>query len=135
RPMSTHRAWRPTPGLPGAANSVSTTGLCAIFHASACSRPPPPTMNSLMASLWRVRRLDDFEVGAGDARPRAARVELEIALPVLDGLAVAAVAGEGAGEIEVGVGVVGRGLGRFAIVGGRVVDHGGVLVLRRVGSG
>lgn len=30
------------PGLPGAMKSLSTRALCAIFHASACSRPPLP---------------------------------------------------------------------------------------------
>jgi len=44
--------------------------------------------------------------------------------------AVAAVAGEGAREIEVGVGVVGRELERFAIVGDRVLDLAAVLVER-----
>src|SRR6185437_287485 len=31
------------PALPGATNTFETRGDCAIFHASACSRPPPPT--------------------------------------------------------------------------------------------
>ena len=33
---------RAVPALPGATNTRATRGLCAIFHASACSRPPPP---------------------------------------------------------------------------------------------
>ena len=34
---------RAVPALPGATNTFATRGLCAIFHASACSLPPPPT--------------------------------------------------------------------------------------------
>src|SRR5215471_4592342 len=30
------------PALPGATNTFATRGDAAIFHASACSRPPPP---------------------------------------------------------------------------------------------
>src|SRR6185437_5685470 len=32
------------PAFPGAAKTASTRGDCAHFHASACSRPPPPTI-------------------------------------------------------------------------------------------
>src|SRR3972149_4167060 len=35
------------PAFPGATNSSVTFGLCFIFHASACSRAPPPTINTL----------------------------------------------------------------------------------------
>src|SRR4029453_3070035 len=82
------------------------------------------------ASWLRVGRLDDFEMGAGDTRPRAAGVELDIALPVLDGFAVAAVARESARQIEVGVGVVGRELERLAVVRDRLFDLAAVLVQR-----
>jgi hypothetical protein len=34
---------RAVPPLPGATNTFATRGDLAIFHASACSRPPPPT--------------------------------------------------------------------------------------------
>ena len=34
------------PGLPGAAWSSSTSGLCTSFQASACSRPPDPTKST-----------------------------------------------------------------------------------------
>jgi hypothetical protein len=33
---------RAVPALPGATNTFATRGDCASFHASACSRPPPP---------------------------------------------------------------------------------------------
>ena len=35
---------RAVPALPGATNTFATRGDCATFHASACSRPPPPTI-------------------------------------------------------------------------------------------
>ena len=34
------------PGFPGAATRAPRRGLCASFHASACSRPPPPTSST-----------------------------------------------------------------------------------------
>src|SRR4029079_15976379 len=37
------------PPLPGATNTFCTRGLCASFHASACSRPPDPTTSSFMS--------------------------------------------------------------------------------------
>ena len=40
------------PGLPGAACSSSSLGLWAIFHASACSRPPEPTMSTLTGRVY-----------------------------------------------------------------------------------
>src|SRR5215471_3804864 len=67
-------------------------------------------------------------MGPRDAGPGAARVELEIALPVLDRFAVAAVPGERARKIEVGVGVVRRQLEGPAIVRDRLVDGAAVLV-------
>ena len=36
--------------LPGAASTASTCGLWSIFHASACSRPPPPTIKTRIAT-------------------------------------------------------------------------------------
>ena len=36
------------PALPGAMYSFSIFGLWAIFHASACSRPPEPNSNSFI---------------------------------------------------------------------------------------
>jgi len=42
---------------------LATRGDCATFHASACSRPPPPTTNtfigvrySSMSERWKVLR-------------------------------------------------------------------------------
>src|SRR5436309_1272410 len=181
--MSTHDAWRAIPGLPGAANTVSISGLWAIFQASACSRPPPPTSRifmvaSAVSSAWtegglrstqagsglpvlpemrpgsarpfcpwgdpaphpgtrtgsasrgRLGGLDDLQMGPCDARPGTAGIELEVALPVLDGLTIAAVARQGSGEVEVGVGVVGRERERSAIVDDRLVDCAAVLVER-----
>src|SRR5262249_31838942 len=79
-------------------------------------------------SSLRVGRVDDFEMGAGDAGPGAAGVELEVALPVLDRLAVTAVARQSAREIEVGVGVVGRELERLLVVADGFLDRAAVLV-------
>src|SRR5690348_6216541 len=36
------------PALPGATNTFATRGDCATFHASACSRPPPPTTRTFI---------------------------------------------------------------------------------------
>ena len=44
----THSAWRAMPGLPGAAMRRVSARLWAISHASACSRPPPPTRSTLI---------------------------------------------------------------------------------------
>ena len=38
------------PGLPGAHTSRVSSGDWAIFHASACSRPPDPTSRMFMAA-------------------------------------------------------------------------------------
>ena len=41
------------PAFPGAMYSFSTFGLWAIFHASACSRPPEPSNNIfIFVLLW-----------------------------------------------------------------------------------
>src|SRR5678815_1962359 len=37
------------PPLPGATNTFCTRGLCASFHAIACSRPPLPMTRSFMS--------------------------------------------------------------------------------------
>src|SRR5580704_1824657 len=39
------------PAFPGATNTCETRGECAHFQASACSRPPPPTMRIFMRIL------------------------------------------------------------------------------------
>ena len=110
----THTAWRAMPGLPGAAKSAETRGLCAIFQASACSRPPPPMIRIRITffagrslGLAPVGRLDELEVRSRDARPGALRVELEVALPVSDRLTTPLAARERARKVEVGVGIVG----------------------------
>jgi hypothetical protein len=41
--IGTHSATSAMPALPGAQNTASTCGLLPNRHASACSRPPPPT--------------------------------------------------------------------------------------------
>ena len=43
-PILTHSATSAIPAFPGAQYSFSTFGLCASFHAIACSLPPPPTI-------------------------------------------------------------------------------------------
>ena len=45
-----HCAERGDPGVAGAACSSSSSGLCASFHASACSRPPDPTTSTFTAA-------------------------------------------------------------------------------------
>lgn len=40
------------PAFPGAMYSFSTFGLWAIFHASACSRPPEPSNNIFIIVLY-----------------------------------------------------------------------------------
>src|SRR5437899_1849797 len=129
----THTAWRAMPGLPGAVKSAVTRGLWAIFQASACSRPPPPTISILIGAgparpLALVGRLDELEVCARDPRPGAARVELEVALPVSDRLGAALDTHQRAGQVEVSVGVVGRDLERPAVVGDRLLGESPVLV-------
>src|SRR3954463_13427311 len=37
------------PALPGATKTFCTRGLCASFHASACSRPPDPMTSSFIS--------------------------------------------------------------------------------------
>src|SRR5215813_13897686 len=41
-------ASRAVPPFPGATYTFWTRGLCASFHASACSRPPPPMTRSFI---------------------------------------------------------------------------------------
>src|SRR5271165_2903833 len=47
------------PALPGATNTSRARGDCAHFHASACSRPPPPTIRIFMGEtgLWLVAKV------------------------------------------------------------------------------
>src|SRR5688572_18581586 len=40
---------RAVPPLPGATNTFCTRGLCASFHAIACSRPPLPMTRSFIS--------------------------------------------------------------------------------------
>ena len=52
---------RAVPALPGATYTRATRGLCAIFHASACSLPPPPMTRMFMAR-------SDFRAGRASVR-------------------------------------------------------------------
>src|ERR1700761_8471001 len=45
---ATHSASRAMPALPGAHHNFVTSGDAAIFHASACSRPPEPSRRICM---------------------------------------------------------------------------------------
>ena len=45
---ATHSASRAMPALPGAHHSFVSSGDAAIFHASACSRPPEPSRRMFM---------------------------------------------------------------------------------------
>src|SRR3989442_7730367 len=119
-------------GLPGAVKSPVTRGLGATSRASGSRRPPPPTSSTLTRALSfglaLVGRLDELEVGARNPRPGAARVEVEVALPVSDRLRAALDPHQRAGEVKVGVGVVGRDLKRPAVVGDRLLGEAAVLV-------
>src|SRR2546422_6247653 len=95
-----------------------------------CDPAPHPGTRPGSASRRCLGGLDDLQMGPCDARPGTAGIELEVALPVLDGLTIAAVARQGSGEVEVGVGVVGRERERSAIVDDRLVDCAAVLVER-----
>src|SRR3989442_415704 len=95
-----------------------------------CDPAPHPGTRTGSASRGCLGGLDDLQMGPCDARPGAAGIELKVALPVLDGLTIAAVARQGSGEVEVGVGVVGRELERSAIVDDRLFDCAAVLVER-----
>ena len=52
------------PALPGATKTFATRLDCAIFHANACSRPPPPMTRIFIASSRpssrRARSLRDY---------------------------------------------------------------------------
>src|SRR5882757_2607744 len=45
------------PALPGATNTWPTFADCAHFHARACSRPPPPTINTFAGSDMSVTKM------------------------------------------------------------------------------
>ena len=70
-PSSARTGWHwpsaAMPGLPGAACSSSSCGLEASFQASACSRPPDPTISTFTAA--------ECTAGVGAARDRSRRVE------------------------------------------------------------
>ena len=63
---------RAVPALPGATNTLATRGDCATFHASACSRPPPPTTRTFIGVRTRCRawRLESEGVHLQVARSR-----------------------------------------------------------------
>ena len=63
------------PGFPGAAKTRSTSGLCAMRHANACSRPPPPTISTFIADtiITMHEQYDVVVIGAGHAGCEAAR--------------------------------------------------------------
>src|SRR3954466_4299587 len=70
---------RAVPPLPGATKTFCPFGLCASFHAMACSRPPEPITRSFMSvaevahagedhgDAALVRGRDDFRVAHADA--------------------------------------------------------------------
>src|SRR3546814_5211566 len=78
--ISTIRACRAMPGLPGAANSLPSFGDCASFHASACSRAPEPISRTFMDDFPN----DDGGLLAteapGDNAPALSDSELSMAL-------------------------------------------------------
>ena len=67
---------------------------------------------------------------ARDARPRAARVELDVALPVKERIVRATGARQRGGEVEVRVRVVGRELEREPVLPDRQLDVAAVFVER-----
>ena len=75
RPRADTLATRAMPGFPGAANTRSTSGLCAKRHARACSRPPPPIIRTFIAdTMISMHEMYDIVViGAGHAGCEAAR--------------------------------------------------------------
>src|SRR4029077_161641 len=69
------------PALPGATSTVVTRGEAAHFQASACSRPPPPTMRTFMAwDLSLVAEMAHAGEHHGHAMLIGGRDELRIAL-------------------------------------------------------
>ena len=50
-----HVASKAIPGLPGAASRIALGYSCLMRHASACSRPPPPTSKSFMTAIYTAR--------------------------------------------------------------------------------
>src|SRR5918998_332031 len=67
------------PGFPGAANSLSSIGDCASFHASACSRPPEPISRTFMDDPLSDAGLLATEL-PGDNAPALSVSELSTAL-------------------------------------------------------
>lgn len=66
-----HSATSAIPALPGAAHIFSARGEPAIFHARACSRPPPPTIRtfnegfSAQTGALRLQRHHETRLGDG----------------------------------------------------------------------
>src|SRR3546814_19221766 len=59
------------PALPGATSTVAMRGDCASFHASACSRPPPPMTRTFITLVPEMPAAgehhgDAMFVGRGD---------------------------------------------------------------------
>src|SRR5215468_411248 len=116
----THSACRAMPELPGAAMRRVRSGLWASFQARrARGRRRPrgaPSLSRLRPVVGVVAaRLHFLEVRSRDARPGAAEVELKIAPPVERGRLPFPGLAEHAGEVEVGVCVVGLHLESAAI--------------------
>ena len=66
-----NRACAAMPGLPGAATRAPRCSLCASFHASACSRPPPPTSRTFTRRPPRTPRSPPD--GSGRSAPTGCR--------------------------------------------------------------
>ena len=62
---------RSLPALPGATNTRSARGLCPIFQARACSRPPLPTMRTFIRAIvvGNCRPEKGAPLGAGRHSP------------------------------------------------------------------
>ena len=117
---ATQRARRAMPALPGAAKScVDVRALGDTSRRGrARGRRRRPAGFFIRPLLALARGVGDLEVRAGDARPGAAGVELEIALPVAHGLVRVARARQRTGQVEVRVGVVGREVERLPVAAG-----------------
>src|SRR6185295_7465490 len=99
----------------------------ASMRARAPGRRRPPAGPSLVVLHGGLGTL---QMGAGDLRPRAAEVELEIAAPVSGRGLIAAKLAEHAGQVEMRVGVVRLHLQREPVPGDRGMEVAQVLVER-----
>ena len=54
-PMEIFSAIVAVPALPGATNNFAHVGLCLIFQASACSRPPLPINRTFINELKTIK--------------------------------------------------------------------------------